>query len=277
MDLRPRLTEVICSFKMESALASMQRRKVTHLVEEALLNCHTAAEVREAAKLPLKLPLELERPDRRELDDAVFELLGVQHMGRRAELVDRLYREVALHFRSVRVVEVQKMEQRRHGANKDRVSQVELALDAWNELEPEWQKPLSAWLEEQTGNANVVNLPDGAVRLPAAEDFFDATTVYFGKNPAVSLVCGSRAEAELIAIIAREGVRGPVSLPATERECRLFQRALEARLLQGRERLRDLAEQRAGTDKLREQVVELLTRWFIFGKGERQAADAAKR
>ena len=39
--------------RLEKALESMQKRKVTHLVEEAFMDCHTAEEVREAAKLSL--------------------------------------------------------------------------------------------------------------------------------------------------------------------------------------------------------------------------------
>jgi hypothetical protein len=62
----------------------------------------------------------------------------------------------------------------------------------------------------------IVEIPEGEVRLPAAENMFEATTIYFGKNPAVSLVCDSRAEAELLAAIAREGVSGPISIPTTE-------------------------------------------------------------
>ena len=41
---------------------------------------------------------------------------------------------------------------------------------------------------------------------------FEATTLYFGKNPAVSMVCDSRAEAELLAAIAETGYRGPISI-----------------------------------------------------------------
>lgn len=252
--------------KMEAAFESMQERKVTHLVEEALLNCHTAAEVREAAKLPLGLPSELQQPDRRELDDAVFELLGVADGRRRRELVDRLYREVAFHFRSIRIVEVQKMEQRRHGGGEGAVSQRELALDAWNQLDPDLQKPLGSWLDDQSGKAKTIPLPEGEVRLPAAENFFEATTVYFGKKPAASHVCSSRAEAELIYAIAHAGLRGPVSVPAAEGECRFLVQSLAARLCAARERFEELARERAGSDKLREQVVELLYRWFLRGK-----------
>jgi len=252
--------------KLEDALESMKTRIVTHLVEEAFLACHTADEVREAAKLPLGLPDELQQPDRRQLDDAVFELLGVTDPRRREKLIDQLYREVAFHNRNIRIIEVQKMEQRRHGAGKDRTSQMELALDAWNELHADWRKPLSEWLEEQTGKAKVVNLPAGEARLSAAGDFFDPNTIYFGSKPAVSHVCANRAEAELLYVIAREGLRGPVSLPATESECETLAKRLEARLAEARLKFDELAQARAGTDKLREQVVDLLYRWFIHGR-----------
>ncbi len=252
--------------RLEAAFASMQKREVTHLVEEALLKCHTANEVREAAKLPLGLPLELQQEDRRELDNAMFELLGVADPSRREQLIDRLYREVAIHFRSIRIVEVQKMEQRRQGSSRDKVSQTDLALDSWNELELEWRQPLATWLEQKSAKAKVVIVPDGEARLPDAENFFEATTIYFGKKPAVSFVCESRAEAELVYAIATAGLRGPVLLPTTEKECNQLSKLLAARLTEGRKKLEQLADQRAGTDKLREQVLEILQRWFIQGK-----------
>jgi hypothetical protein len=252
--------------KMGSALASMEERKVTRLVEEAFMDCHTADEVRGAAKLPLGLPLELQQADRRELDDAVFELLGVRDRRRREELIDRLYREVTFHFRSIRIVEVQKMEQRRHGGGKNSVSQMELAHDAWSHLDPEFQKPLPMWLHDQTERPKTVDLPEGEVRLPRPENWFEATTVYFAKKPAVSQVCASRPEAELLAAIAREGLRGPVSVPTTEQGCRALYQSLENRLPSARARFEQLAMERAGGDKLREQVTELLHRWFIHGR-----------
>lgn len=253
--------------RLEAAFASMQQREVTHLVEEAFRQCRTKDEVNEAAKLPLGLPQELQQPDRRDLDDAVFELLGVTDARRRAALIDQLYREVAAHYRAVRIVEVQKMEQRRHG-NKGKVSPLNLAFTAWEELEPEWRKPLAAWLEEQSDGAKIVEIPDGEVRLPDAVNFFEATTVYFGKRPAVSHVCASRDEAELIASVAQAGLRGPISIPTTEQECRRVVDSLEKRLAESNAKLNELAQQYAGTDKLREQVADILKRWFIHGKSE---------
>ena len=158
------------------------------------------------------------------------------------------------------------MEQRRHGGGKDIVSQMELAHDAWSHLDPEFHKPLSTWLDDEAGRAKTVELPEGEVRLPPAENWFEATTVYFGRKPAVSHVCASRPEAELLAAIAREGLRGPVSVPTTEQGCHTLYQSLESRLSSARARFEELAKERAGSDKLREQVSELLHRWIIHGR-----------
>jgi hypothetical protein len=259
--------------RLKSAFELLQQRETGPLLEENLRACRNARQVREAARQPLELPLELMRSDRRELDDAVFELLGVTDPQRRGQLIDRLYADITLHNRQIRIVEVQKMEQRRR-TERDDVSQLELALDAWNALEPELCKPLTTWLEEQTGQAKIVNLPEGEVRLPSASDFFDSTTVYFGRKPALSHVCDNRAEAELLAAVAVEGVRGPVSIPATAEECATLHEHLESRLARARQRLMKLAEERAGSDKLREQVVDTLYRWFVHGKGDDVRKDA---
>ena len=51
-------------------------------------------------------------PDRRAFDLAVFELLGVADAAEREKLCDELYYETATHFRQIRIVEIQKQEQR---------------------------------------------------------------------------------------------------------------------------------------------------------------------
>ncbi len=56
---------------------------------------------------PLGLPLELQRLDRRELDLAVFELLGVGDAKKREQLVDRLYAETTLYHREQRIQDIQ--------------------------------------------------------------------------------------------------------------------------------------------------------------------------
>jgi hypothetical protein len=110
-----------------------------------------------------------------------------------------------------------------------------------------------------------VEIPEGDIRLPAAENMFESTTIYFGRNPAVSLVCDSRAEAELLVAIAETGYRGPISIPTTEEGCRNLHRKLLDRLARARARFEELARERAGSERLQAQIVEILWRWFIHG------------
>jgi len=251
--------------RLEAAFAKMQARRVTHMVEQSLLDCHTADEVREAARLPLALPTELRQKDRRELDDAVFELLGVNDPAERASLIDRLYLEIATHYRAVRIVEVQKIEQRRQGGTRD-VSAHDLAADAWGELESELKIPIASWIAETPTKMKFVDVPDGPARIPEEFDFFEAQTVFFGSKPAVSVECDSREQAELLYAFAVSGLRGQVPLPLSSDVCRELASELAARLSRIKNRLGVLAESRAGSDKTRAQVFDLLYRWAIHGR-----------
>lgn len=258
------LPEPLCS-RLTAALEEISAREVTHLVEQRFLDCHTEERMRLLQKDPLGLPNELERRDRRTLDVLVFEALGVRSAKRREELVDRLYGETALYHRGQRVQDIQSTINRGR-TTSGTPSALDLALNAWSDLDPRWQKPLSGWLEEQTGKAKVVDIAEGPVRLPAENNMFEATTAFIGPKPALAHICSSRAEAELLYTIASTGLRGPVCLPATEAECRSLQQRLGARLLEATKEFETLSESLAGSDKLREQIVAVLNRWFIQGK-----------
>ncbi len=89
-------------------------------------------------------------PDRRALDLAVFELLGVTDAKEREALCDELYRETAAHFRQIRVVEIQKQEQRAKSEGRAFRTD-ELAADLWDGLTNDEKQPLADWLREQVG------------------------------------------------------------------------------------------------------------------------------
>jgi hypothetical protein len=74
-----------------------------------------------------------------------------------------------------------------------------------------------------------------------------------------------------------EGLRGPVAVPSDEAQARKLLAELEHRIAEGRRKLMQLAEERAGTEKLREQVVEALYRWFIHRKPKQPGAHAQAR
>jgi len=89
------------------------------MVEEEFMRCHSAVRAKKLAEKPIGLPTELEMKDRRALDLAVFELLGVPNAKEREALCDELYRETAAHFRQIRLVEIQKQEQRAGASGRE--------------------------------------------------------------------------------------------------------------------------------------------------------------
>ena len=136
--------------RLTDALERMSQREVGRLVEEQLMDCHTPDRARRIAAGPLVLSDELHQRDRQDLDDAVFELLGVTDPQERADLVGRLYEATARHFRDIRVVEIEKMQQRAK-SNNQRFSVHDLAADIWDAAELEDATPLAEWVKQWPG------------------------------------------------------------------------------------------------------------------------------
>jgi hypothetical protein len=123
------------------------------------LECRSSEHAKKLAVKPLSLPWELQQPDRRALDLAVFELLGVADAAERERLCDELYREVTAHFRQIRIVEIQKQEQRSHAEGREFRTD-ELAADLANLLlhwlvhgKPERRAPVESTSKEKIEKA----------------------------------------------------------------------------------------------------------------------------
>jgi hypothetical protein len=106
-----RVTNAVAK-KLQNAFTKLCQRDTRGLVEEEFMECRSSERIKKLAENPTKLPIELTMPDRRALDLAVFELLGVSDANEREKICDELYHETANHFRQIRIVEVQKQEQR---------------------------------------------------------------------------------------------------------------------------------------------------------------------
>lgn len=251
--------------RLSDALDRMGKRDVGRLIEEQLMDCHTPERARKLAAGPLVLANELQQPDRRDLDDAVLELLGVADPEERDELVGRLYEATARHFRDIRVVEIEKMEQRAKSDNK-RFSVHDLAADIWDAAELEDATPLAEWIGHRDESDGMVNIPE---KRPAAlidNPLFGDNTVYFGKRREATLHCPSRGQAELVARMATLGVSGDVKVPAALAPAMKLLDRVNVRMAKATDRFKELAESRTGDERVREQLMEVLERWFVLGR-----------
>jgi hypothetical protein len=261
----PRDVSPALAGRLTDALHRMQQREVGRLVEEQLMDCHTPERARRLAAGPLVLADELRQPDRRDLDDAVFELLGVSEPRERDNLIARLYEATARHFRDIRVVEIEKMEQRGQ-SNGGRFSIHDLAADVWDAAELDDATPLPQWLERECESESTITIPDARPATLVENPLFGDNTVYFGKARDVRLACQSRGQAELVVRLATLGLTGPVKIPSgLQASLRLLDR-LNARLAKALARLGELADSRTGDQRTRDDIIQAVGQWFVLGR-----------
>jgi hypothetical protein len=254
--------------RLRSALHSMQGRRVGRLVEEAFMNCHTAAHVKELARTPLELSAELRQADRRELDDAVLEMIGIGSAHERAALLDELYLGTARHYRQIRIVEVQKMEQRARASGAQQFTAQDLAEGIWDSLAPdEKRESLLDWLAHTRAPSEMIEILEGKPKANGAGHLFEPRAVEFrSAGGRREVVYSSVEQAALAAALAELGVRGKVKVPAQASACRQAIRELAARMAEARRRFEELAASRTGTPALQDRTAELLVHWFIHGR-----------
>lgn len=259
-------TAPICS-RLKSAFAKLSARASGDLVEEQLMDCHTQERARRIAAGPLMLSHELQQPDRRRLDDAVFEMLGVSDPKERERLIDRLYEATARHFREIRVVEIEKMEQRAKSDGR-RFDVHDLAADIWDAAALEDATPLAEWVGKQPESDSTAILLEARPASLSNDLMFAPSTVYFGKTRKIFRDYSSREQAELVVSLANLGITDEVSLPANAGSCRKLLERLKARLETAIARFQELAASRTSDERMRANLVELLRRWFLLGREE---------
>ncbi|MCX7048766.1 MAG: N-6 DNA methylase [Candidatus Sumerlaeota bacterium] len=262
----PRGVSAPLAKRLANALASMSERPVGRLVEEQLMDCHTPERARRIALGPPVYSEELQQSDRRDLDDAIFELLGVSNKTERTKLIHRLYEATALHFRDIRVVEIEKMEQRSKSAGK-RFSVHDLAADIWDAAELDDALPLAEWTSQRPESDSLVNIPEDRPVTLVDSPLFPDHTIYFGKQRTAVVECKSRGQAELVARIATLGVFDDVKVPAEDAACLRALADLNARLQKALTRFKTLAESRTSDERTRGQLMEVLQQWFVLGRG----------
>jgi hypothetical protein len=259
--------------KLQDAFRELCKRDTQPMVEEEFMECHSSERIKKLAEKPIELPQELKMSDRRALDLAVFELLGVSTAAEREKLCDELYYETGNHFRQIRIVEVQKQEQRANAEGREFRTD-ELAADLWDSLPDEEKQPLAPWITSQLSGGTTVNIPEGNASLPDANDFLDPSTVFFrqsqaGRGAAQPLHLPSRAHAEIVYLLSVHSVHGPLPLPATEKAAQALYRDLVKRLDTISATAKELAASRAADEKKAHDISRLLQFWMVHGKPTR--------
>ena len=261
----PRRVSATLSKRLKVAFDRLAERESGRFVEEQLMDCHSPERARNLAAGPLVLPEELQQPDRRELDDAVFEMLGVSDSGERSELIDCLYEATSQHFRDIRVVEIEKMKQRAKSVGT-RLNIHDLAADIWDALELADSPSVVQWLTESPQAEVWVVLPEERPAVLFDTPLFPDHTVYFGRSRRERVHCGSRSQAQLVLHLAELGVSGRLKIPGDTESTKDLLGQLKARVAEAKTVFSELVGSRTGDSRIQKQLLDVLQLWFVRGR-----------
>jgi len=241
---------------------------VTHLIADDLLNCHSEDNLRELLKKPASMPTELMQSDRRELDDTIFELIGVANPNERVKLVDELYRQTTAYYRYQRTQDIQSSVNRA-SAGRVRFGPQDLAEGIWDSLSMEERGiAIPEWIAQRWTNAEKIEIPEGKAKAYGSADMFNSTEVSFKTATATKTIrYAHAAQAELVSRLAGLGITGELALPKSADDCRHCLKELNDRLRQATERFAVLAASRTGNAEMQEKTAALLLHWHIHGRG----------
>ena len=190
--------------RLQGAFEQLTKRRMGRLVEEQLMECHDPVLARRLADGPLVMADELRRPDRRVLDDAVLEMMGIDEGAERTALLDRLYEATSAHSRKIRGVEIEKAMQRR-GGRRGGLKPEELAEDIWQATGMGSEVALVEWVTANSGSRVWVQIPEERPVARRESPLFPDHTVYFGRDSEAAVQCTTSEQAQLVHRLAGVG------------------------------------------------------------------------
>ena len=205
---------------------------------------------------------ELDMADRRELDDAVLELLGVSSKKRREELLEELYTYLREFFEWTRQKEEKAIANKKKAKRRRRASPSEIAFQIYEEIKDKESHFLRQYDPDFIDRSKPYDTFEFPAEGVAKEDrsLFNQHGVSFMKRKKTIGVVDTKipAQDKLVVLVANSGVRGLVRIPHEEKECRRVLRTYGEFVRDREQRIRELIEQRTADEDMQEKIHEAL-------------------
>ena len=201
---------------------------------------------------------ELDMDDRRALDDAVLEMLGLGNARARKALLDGLYDHLREFFENARQKEELAISNKNRSKRKAALSPNEIARQILAEVKSGQGHLLRAFRDFVDANK-----PTTALDLPASglaevhEDIFarEGSVKFLKGRKQIALVpTKNREQAALVAMIALRGVRGLIRIPLDAGDCVEVRKRYEKFVADRDKQLRAMVADRTGDPDLQEEV-----------------------
>ena len=214
---------------------------------------------------------ELDMPDRRELDDAVLEMLGVESPQRRQELIDELYSYLREFFEYTRQKEEKAIINKNTAKRRGPARPGEIAAQIYKDIaenHPQLLRQYDLDFIDRSKPFDTFEIPaEGTAEL--FTDMFVEHGVRFmkGTKRRIALVeTTNQAQDELMVLVANSGVRGLVRLTHEDDECRRVLRGYEGFINQRETQIRQLIKERTADEGVQEEIYEALAPMLINAK-----------
>ena len=250
--------------KIISAFEKLAKRDSMQFLSERRMREMAFERAGKAAELELLSNVcELDMPDRRELDHAVFELLGIKTKKERDEWIDKLYSYLREFFEGTRRKEELAIVNKNVTKRKGAVSPQDLAVQISHELntsEPQLFKSYRDFFRDAGIGTNWIAKEVPTEGIPELHvDMLDIGLHFMrGKKQLLFMELPSVPHAELAKISITEMRREMVKLPREERDCKSLLKEYSAFLAKRDTRLRELVGERVADEDVQAKAFEFL-------------------
>ncbi|KAB2928860.1 MAG: SAM-dependent DNA methyltransferase [Candidatus Contendobacter sp.] len=256
----PRTGDISARRRVALAFQALkQRPTLQFLPEQRLRQMAYRKNGREAALAELSDQCELDMADRRELDDAVLELLGVANPRERLELRQCLYAYLREFFEHARQKEEKAIANKNKAKRRSAATPDEIAAQVLADIRDRFGHLLRPYAEfvDLTRPYDTFDLPVQGTAEVHHDLFSDQGGVRFmrGRKQIALVPARSLEQATLVALVATRGARGLVRAPLAADDCARLHRRYQAFLDDRAQRIRQLVEERTGDPELQERVI----------------------
>ena len=205
--------------------------------------------------------------DRRELDDAVLEMMGVRSKKRRRELLNELYRYLRDFFEWTRQKEEKAIENKNLYRRRGRLRPDDVAAQIYDEVYLS-----ETWLLQKYGrdildrdkDFDTYDIPDEGEARPSADMFAGNGLVFVkGKRQNTGRVkTRYKLQDDLVTLLAVEGNRGVHRVPYEEAECKRVLKEYRDFIERRNRKLLELVKDRTSDEDLQEKILSALKSLF---------------
>ncbi len=211
---------------------------------------------------------EIDMPDRRELDDAVLELIGIRSKKQRDKMIDDLYTYLKEYFEMIRLKEEKALVNKKTSKRREKVSPLELAQQIFKEIEDNAGYLLKSYQSDFLDIEkpfDTCDIPIEGDPHPIRGDLYMPYGVVFrkGKRDLKYIETKNESQDELIVTLAMSGVRGLTRIPLDSAESQRVHDRYKDFVSDRDKRLRELIENRTADEDMQEKIFDVLMHMIL--------------